>query len=595
MPTIAHVVVDVDVAHLDRPFDYLVPEEFLVKAHVGSLVRVMWGGRRVNGWIVSMADSSPHDPSPILAVTSTIPLFTDRMLRTYRYVAQRYCATLSQVLSMAIPLRRAAVEKELSEPPQHKPMFEGKMPLDTLYPGTRLVPNARIVATGIPHRVRTALAGLLQWASNQDIQVIITVPTGWQAKKLFEWLKAESGSSAIGLQVSETSPVQRFRTHVRALRGDFQVVVGTLAAVWSPVENDAIIVTWDGDSDLSRSRRTPQADALDIAVARSVNEGLGLIAASFSRTVKTQAMVESRWATEPSVSHSVMRDVCPKVRITGPESFEREGTSAFLGLPDSAFSLIRQSLKRGPVLIQVPGPGIEIDDGEVTIRLGAQRMGSDLGRAFPGTPVVVSASSTAIVRTLDSRSRIVIATPGAEPVVQQGYASVIVTEAHVLTFSERLDALDIALRRWFGTFAMAEAGAHVMLVGETDPQIVRALSLWNPVPAVRAQLAEREELGFFPARWMVALDGESRAVSEVATALEKAPLVPPAHIVGTVERESDNDDGSLFSARTLVRTILACKPAQAMELMREIQAIRIARSLERKPTIHVSVNPPELF
>ncbi|WP_454925788.1 primosomal protein N' family DNA-binding protein, partial [Actinomyces gerencseriae] len=50
---IAGVLVDVDLAHLDRPLDYAVPEELSGGAQVGRLVRVTLAGSRANGWIVS--------------------------------------------------------------------------------------------------------------------------------------------------------------------------------------------------------------------------------------------------------------------------------------------------------------------------------------------------------------------------------------------------------------------------------------------------------------------------------------------------------------------------------------------------------------
>ena len=49
---IARVIVDVDLAHMDRPLDYVVPDTLVDQAQVGSLVRVRFSGSRVDGWIV---------------------------------------------------------------------------------------------------------------------------------------------------------------------------------------------------------------------------------------------------------------------------------------------------------------------------------------------------------------------------------------------------------------------------------------------------------------------------------------------------------------------------------------------------------------
>ena len=46
---IARVIVDVDLAHMDRPLDYVVPDALVDQAQVGSLVRLRFSGNRVDG------------------------------------------------------------------------------------------------------------------------------------------------------------------------------------------------------------------------------------------------------------------------------------------------------------------------------------------------------------------------------------------------------------------------------------------------------------------------------------------------------------------------------------------------------------------
>ena len=46
---IARVLVDVDLPHMDRPLDYVVPDKFIDEAEVGRAVRVRFSGTRVDG------------------------------------------------------------------------------------------------------------------------------------------------------------------------------------------------------------------------------------------------------------------------------------------------------------------------------------------------------------------------------------------------------------------------------------------------------------------------------------------------------------------------------------------------------------------
>ena len=49
---IARVLVDVDLPHIDRPLDYVIPDKLIDQALVGCSVRVRFSGSRVDGWIV---------------------------------------------------------------------------------------------------------------------------------------------------------------------------------------------------------------------------------------------------------------------------------------------------------------------------------------------------------------------------------------------------------------------------------------------------------------------------------------------------------------------------------------------------------------
>ena len=60
---VARVVVDVPLAHLDRPFDYGVPEKYADTVQAGCRVRVRFHGRLVDGVIWELAGSTDFDPS----------------------------------------------------------------------------------------------------------------------------------------------------------------------------------------------------------------------------------------------------------------------------------------------------------------------------------------------------------------------------------------------------------------------------------------------------------------------------------------------------------------------------------------------------
>src|SRR6478752_1803028 len=120
---VAHVAVDLPLAHLDRPFDYLVPASMGDQAVPGSRVKVRFSGRDVNGYVLSRSDETAHVGrlSPLRRVVSSEPVLSPQVLETARLVADRYAGTLADVLRLAVPARHAKVEAE-PEPEHDQPL-----------------------------------------------------------------------------------------------------------------------------------------------------------------------------------------------------------------------------------------------------------------------------------------------------------------------------------------------------------------------------------------------------------------------------------------------------------------------------------------
>ena len=108
------MLVDVPLLHLDRPFTYRVPPALAGQVHLGTRVKVPFGGRRrVDGWVVGRAPDLPPDARDLLRVVSPIPSVGPPELALFRWVADRYSAAVIDTLRLAVPPRVAAVEASL--------------------------------------------------------------------------------------------------------------------------------------------------------------------------------------------------------------------------------------------------------------------------------------------------------------------------------------------------------------------------------------------------------------------------------------------------------------------------------------------------
>ncbi len=125
---VARVLVDVPLAHLDRPFDYAVPAPLAEAAQPGVRVKVRFAGQDVDGFVLERAATTTHTGrlQPLRRVVSAEPVLLPGVAALTGDVAARYAGTRSDVLRLAVPARHAAVEKQ--PPPDPAPVPDAPDP-----------------------------------------------------------------------------------------------------------------------------------------------------------------------------------------------------------------------------------------------------------------------------------------------------------------------------------------------------------------------------------------------------------------------------------------------------------------------------------
>ncbi|MEV7647650.1 primosomal protein N' [Arthrobacter sp. NPDC089319] len=113
---VAQVLIETSLPHLDRIFDYLVPETLDAEAVPGARVKARFGGQEMSGFITRRTSDAPEGVklAPLAKVVSAQPVLTDELLQLATAVAERYAGNVSDVLRAAIPARVAKVDKEFA-------------------------------------------------------------------------------------------------------------------------------------------------------------------------------------------------------------------------------------------------------------------------------------------------------------------------------------------------------------------------------------------------------------------------------------------------------------------------------------------------
>ncbi|NYH54311.1 primosomal protein N' (replication factor Y) [Nocardiopsis arvandica] len=467
---------------------------------------------------------------------------------------------------------------------------------------------------------------------------VVAVPDGRDVEAVDAALGRRLGGGRHVALTADLGPAERYRRWLSVLRGRVRVVVGTRAAVFAPVRDLGLVVLWDDGDDVHVDPHAPYPHARTVLSMRAHRAGAGALIGGHTRTTDTQLLVESGWAHPLTADRTTLRRRAPVVRAAGDDrELARDEAARSARMPSLALRAAREAARTGPVLFQVPRRGYlntlacagcreparcDSCRGPLAVRgshampscgwcgrvagqwacpecgltrmravvVGARRTAEELGRAFPSLTVRTSGREEFLSRVADTPS-LVVATPGAEPVAENGYAAAVLLDGWALLNRMDLRASEEALRRWLNAAALVRPGGTVVVSADVSLPVVQSLVRWDPAGFAERELAERRELGFPPAVSMASVTGGPEHVREL---LDQIELPEDAELLGPVPVGSDRavgPDGTHQTERALLRVPRAGVGA----LTRSLKAAASARSARRDEHLaQVRVDPPHV-
>lgn len=650
---VAQVLVDVPLAHLDRPFDYLVPETMAAVAVPGARVKVRFAGQDVDGFVVARAAESSHKGrlAPLRRAVSPEPVLSPTVAALSGSVAARYAGTRSDVLRLAVPPRHATVERQPSPPAPAReidvaaaektwaPYVGGAAFVRHLAEGGS--PRAVWSATpGEDWPVALAQAAAATYAAGRG--ALICVPDHRDVERLDQALLAVLGEGHHVVLTADLGPAERYRSFLAVSRGARRVVVGTRAAAFAPVHDLGLVVVWDDGDDLHAEPRAPYPHTREVLLLRAHEEASAALVGGFARTVEAEFLLRTGWAKDIAAPREVIRERAAHLSITGATDTDlaRDPHARSSRLPRAGFDAIRAGLEHGPVLLQTPRHGYAASlacdrcraparcrtcSGPLRVSAahrppacgwcgeedqawscptcggrglrapvrGDRRTAEELGRAFPSVPVRTS-SGDRVLATVPDRPALVVATPGAEPVAEGGYACVVLLDTWLMLARTDLRTTEESLRRWMNAVALARpaaAGGRVVVVGESAEPVLQALLRWDPAGFAQRELADRQSAHLPPASRLATITGSEEAV---ASCLDSLQLPGGAEVLGPVPVEDPAGRPAPVDGPLPMRVVVRVPRARGAELSRllvEMLGVRDAKKLE---SVRVQVDPVSL-
>jgi len=640
---VARIAVDVSLPHLDRPFDYLVPDDLAAAAQPGARVKVPFAGKDVDGFVLERLESSDHEGKlvRIRKVVSPEQVLTPEIADLCRAVADRYAGVLADVTRLAVPPRHAKVEAEplRCDQPASPPLSTSRSEWSP-YPSGFLDAVARGES---PRAIWTAVPGA-DWAlalaqaaavcAASGRGALLIVPDARDLERLAAACTAVLGRTGFVTLSADLGPTARYRAFLAALRGCARVVIGTRAAAFAPVANLGLVALWDDGDDSYAEPRAPYPHAREVLLLRAFRQKCASLLGGYARSAESAALLESGFAAELIADRATIRAAAPSVHITGESDTDlaRDPSARAARLPHRAFEIAREGLRSGPVLVQVPragylpslvcqtcrapsrcatcggslrrtggsGPascsvcGRPATDhrcpecGDTRMRaavVGARRTAEELGRAFPGSVVRTSGGDN-VLDVVPDKPALIVSTPGAEPVAEKGYSAALLLDTWLMLARPDLRAPEEAVRRWFNAAALvrsARDGGTVILVGDPSALPLQAIVRWSPEGFAAREVEERRTARLAPAAKLAELTGSSEAMTDlIARVRQLLSATAGLEVLGPV----DVDDETV---RAVVRTPRTAGSALARAL-KEAQA---ARSAKKNPgSVRVQVDPP---
>jgi primosomal protein N' (replication factor Y) len=340
---------------------------------------------------------------------------------------------------------------------------------------------------------------------------VVVVPDVRDVELFDAALTAALGPGRHVVLTSEIGPAVRYRRWLAVRRGRIPVVLGTRAAAFAPVADPGLFVCYDDGDDLLSEPRAPYCHARDVLALRATRResgGAGLLLVGHAVSAAGAALLRSGFAQGLAAPRELVRQRTPRVAVAGADTeLARDPAGGGARMPGLVLRTVRDALLAGPVLVQTPRAGYRpsltcdrcreparcpvctgplaqaragappscqwcgrpaADHRCPTCRstrfrsrtVGSMRTAEELGRAFPGVPVLLSGgvSAGSSVPVVPDSPVLVIATPGAEPPAPSGYAAAALLDGLVALDRPELAAAEEAARRWFGAAALVRAG-----------------------------------------------------------------------------------------------------------------------------------------
>jgi primosomal protein N' (replication factor Y) len=408
---------------------------------------------------------------------------------------------------------------------------------------------------------------------------------------------------------------ERYSNYLKVASGESKIVIGSRSAIFAPVHALKTIIVYRESAQSHYEVRTPGWNTRDVALLRSQIGQADLTFVGYAPSSETSYLLEKK--------EIVLKGRSVKVDVQSYPALNGEL------LPDRIFGPIRKALEKGSVLFLVSRKGYSSalmcksckniaicdcggrisfqgsakgyscslcekkgshwscrwckKDQPILLGRGSQRFAHEIGRAFPGFPVITSDASSPVESVTEERS-IVLATSGMAPRVSSGYQAVVILDADSLFSQIDLRAQERARESIMHFSSLVSSDGKVLVVIDSSHPIVASIARWNLNAINNRELLEREQTQLPPVVSALTIEMVHGDCQTFITGIKKAVddgRIP--HATRILGPKKITDESS--------RVILTVPHEDAQSLVDFLVTYRKKRSLAKKPNLSMRVDP----
>ena len=611
--SVAKVVLDNPLPHLDRLFDYQIPEELDETCVPGVKVKVKFSGRNMEAWVVERVELTSHHKklSDITKVISNYPVLMPEVLQLCQIVADRFVGNLTDVLRFAIPPRQAKIEKS------H--IAENILPKIDM---TNNQTKQQSITFPPKYDHVSDLVQLILNAKKSQKQSLVLFPNIHLVEDFVQKICSMEPDLKIQILSAEQEPGIRYKSFLDILRKNVDVVVGSRNAVFAPLSALGLIVIWDDADQNYFSQQSPYWNAREVALLRAKLSNCDFLSVGNSESVAVNQLIFEQIVERQSIENFKSNDYWPQILTldnTSADPLERTKR-----IPNKAWEIIKNGLTQGDVLIQVPrlgyssnlqcstcresarctscsGPLLTKDKnsspeckwcGKVASSwkcrfcnsrqfrisvVGQTKTVEELGKSFPGVKIITSGGS-AILRSIEPGHSIVVATPGAEPKSESGYTAAVLLDAYLLLGVPSLAAAEESLRKWLHVLTLVKPesqGGKVFITSESTNRVVQSLIKHDPNWLIDNERQLRQDTGLQPFLTTISLKGDLKEITQLSETFKQYDAVS---VMGP----------RIFEKEELAQIVIGSKEPE--EILSKIRSEIIKFSTARTKPVRAHVN-----